>query len=96
MIFQNLPRKLPFLTKLQKIPVADAQFAGPHCFYRGAPLKVYNNETKRAIQNLAKLIDVKAATEIWDRAIVTKWEKSPVWFHGVGHYGKLWVQLKGI
>jgi aminoglycoside phosphotransferase (APT) family kinase protein len=71
-----------FLTQLQKIDTVNAPLAGRHCFYRGAPLEVYHAETKRAIHNLSKIIDAKFATEIWDKAVGTKWKKPPVWFHG--------------
>jgi aminoglycoside phosphotransferase (APT) family kinase protein len=71
-----------FLTQLQKIDTVNAPLAGQHCFYRGAPLEVYHAETKTAIHNLSEIIDLKFATEIWDKAVGTKWEKPSVWFHG--------------
>jgi aminoglycoside phosphotransferase (APT) family kinase protein len=71
-----------FLTQLQKIDTANAPLAGPHCFYRGAALEIYDAETKRAIQNLSEILDLKFAKEIWDKAVGTKWQKPSVWFHG--------------
>jgi aminoglycoside phosphotransferase (APT) family kinase protein len=71
-----------FLNELQKIDTSNAPLAGQHCFYRGAPLSVYDTETKRAIQNLSDTINAKLAIEIWDKAVMTKWERLPVWFHG--------------
>ncbi|MBK8981892.1 MAG: aminoglycoside phosphotransferase family protein [Ignavibacteria bacterium] len=74
-----------FLTQLHKVEISNAPPAGQHCFYRGAPLSVYDAETKRAIKNLANIfnfINFDLATEIWDNAAKTEWNKSPVWFHG--------------
>lgn len=71
-----------FLTQLYKVEASNAPLAGQHCFYRGAPLLTYDTETKRAIKNLANFIDSESATEIWNNAAKTVWDKSPVWFHG--------------
>jgi aminoglycoside phosphotransferase (APT) family kinase protein len=71
-----------FLTQLQKVNTENAPLAGQHSFYRGALLDIYHAETIKAIQNLSELIDVNLASEIWNKAVKTKWEKPPVWFHG--------------
>jgi aminoglycoside phosphotransferase (APT) family kinase protein len=71
-----------FLRRLQKAETSNAPHAGQHCFYRGAPLSVYDAETKRAIKSLVNIINVELATKIWSNAVKTEWNKSPVWFHG--------------
>lgn len=71
-----------FLTQLQQIDTSNAPLAGKHCFYRGAPLRIYHTETQQAIHKLSSIIDVGYAKEIWDKAVRTTWNKPPVWFHG--------------
>jgi aminoglycoside phosphotransferase (APT) family kinase protein len=81
-----------FLTQLQKIDTVNAPLAGRHCFYRGAPLEVYHAETKRAIHNLSEVLGL-IAKEIWDKAVGTRWEKPPVWFHGDMAKGNILVKI---
>jgi aminoglycoside phosphotransferase (APT) family kinase protein len=71
-----------FLAALQCIDPAGGPVPGPHCFFRGAPLSVYDVETRRAISLLNNEIDSAAATSIWDAALEAAWGGAPVWFHG--------------
>lgn len=71
-----------FLKELHKVDIAGAPIPGVHNFYRGANLKIYDKETRSAILNLKKLINADAALKLWEKALISKWEKSPVWIHG--------------
>lgn len=82
-----------FLTALQHIDATNGPPPGPHSFYRGAPLITYNNETRQAIAALEGKIDTNAATEIWEKAIATRWTHSSVWVHGDISIGNLLVQI---
>jgi aminoglycoside phosphotransferase (APT) family kinase protein len=78
-----------FLIALQTIDAAGGPPPGPHNFYRGGPLKIYDAETRRAIAALEGQIDVDAATEIWEAALAINWQRSPVWIHGDVSAGNL-------
>lgn len=71
-----------FLAALQHIDPADGPAAGSHSFFRGAPLAVYDAETRQAITILGDAIDAEAAQAVWETAIQAVWQGPPVWFHG--------------
>ncbi|WP_068469488.1 aminoglycoside phosphotransferase family protein [Candidatus Protochlamydia phocaeensis] len=92
----NLPefatRLAQFLFALQHIETMNAPLPGPHSFYRGGTLTIYDTETRRAIDILKKQIDSHAATAVWEAALATEWKGSPVWVHGDISMGNLLVQ----
>ncbi|MFM7187048.1 MAG: aminoglycoside phosphotransferase family protein [Armatimonadota bacterium] len=71
-----------FLRELQAISISGAPRPGPHCFYRGAHLDVYDAETRQALDALADSVDVDAASAVWNRALESPYQGKPVWFHG--------------
>jgi aminoglycoside phosphotransferase (APT) family kinase protein len=71
-----------FLVVLRGVDAADGPAPGPHNFFRGAPLGVYDADTQRALTELGDSIDRNAATEVWDAALGTNWSAAAVWFHG--------------
>jgi aminoglycoside phosphotransferase (APT) family kinase protein len=71
-----------FLTALQRVAVADGPPPGPHNFFRGGPLSVYDEETRRTIVALNGKIDTDAVTAVWEEALAATWRGSPVWVHG--------------
>src|ERR1700733_6093885 len=81
-----------FLIVLQHIDPTYGPPSGPHSFYRGGPLSIYDAEIREAIVTLKDRIDTNAATEIWEMALGTTWHKSPVWVHGDISAGNLLVQ----
>ena len=81
-----------FLIALQKIDSAGGPPPGPHNFFRGGPLSVYDAETRNALTALEGEIDVAAATEVWDAALNATWHGSPVWVHGDVAAGNLLVR----
>ncbi len=54
-----------FLGALYRINPAGGPAAGPHNFYRGGPLTVYDTETRAAIAALDDEIDTDAVTVVW-------------------------------
>jgi aminoglycoside phosphotransferase (APT) family kinase protein len=68
-----------FLVALRAVDPTDGPLAGPHSFWRGGPLQVYDAETRHAI---AALPDGSRATAIWAEALSATWTGRPVWFHG--------------
>lgn len=81
-----------FLVALRRIDPLDGPLAGPHSFYRGGLLAIYDAETRQALDILKDKIDVNTATEVWDVALATKWPGSPVWVHGDISTGNLLVE----
>lgn len=80
-----------FLKALQKIDSTGGPMAGPQNFYRGGSLKIYDQETREAIKKLDPAMDSKRITEIWNRALDSEWNQSPVWIHGDIAVGNLLV-----
>ena len=81
-----------FLTALQRIDPTGGPPAGPHSFYRGGPLTVYDAETRQAIQALEGHIDADRASAVWEAALNATWHGPPVWVHGDVAAGNLLVK----
>lgn len=71
-----------FLAALQRIEAHDGPPAGPHSFYRGGPLSVYDAETRGALADLEGKINTRTVAEVWEAALATRWQGAPVWVHG--------------
>ena len=78
-----------FLTALYRIDPAGGPPPGPHNFFRGGPLAVYDGETQQALGALRGHIDVVLAAEVWQAALRATWPGRPVWFHGDAQPGNL-------
>jgi aminoglycoside phosphotransferase (APT) family kinase protein len=81
-----------FLVALQEIDAAGGPPPGPHNFYRGAPLDIYDAETRQALVALDGLIDTDTARAVWETALQTTWQRAPVWFQGDVAVGNLLVK----
>jgi aminoglycoside phosphotransferase (APT) family kinase protein len=84
-----------FLLALQRIDPMDGPLPGPHSFYRGGDLKIYDAEVRQALAILKDKkdkIDVKIAMEVWETALATFWSGPLVWVHGDVSVGNLLVQ----
>jgi len=71
-----------FLISLRRIDATGGPLPGPHNFYRGGSLTVYDAETRRALSVLDGMIDTGAARAVWEAALAATWHGTPVWFHG--------------
>lgn len=71
-----------FLNELQMINPIDGPVPGPHNFYRGGFLQVYDYEVRLALFQLHDFINVEAARLVWGKALSSEWNKNPVWIHG--------------
>jgi aminoglycoside phosphotransferase (APT) family kinase protein len=71
-----------FILALQSVDATGGPLAGEHSFYRGASLEHYHDETIDALASLKERIDADLASEVWDGALATSWDRPPVWFHG--------------
>lgn len=80
-----------FLTALQSIDATNGPVAGAHSFYRGGALSIYDTETRQAIDTLKDRIDTDTATNVWETALASHWDKPQVWVHGDISTGNLLV-----
>lgn len=81
-----------FINALQQIDSSGGPPPGPHNFYRGASLSVYDEETRNAISALGNDIDTEVALAIWEDALESTWHGAPVWIHGDVHATNLLVK----
>jgi len=81
-----------FLVELQILDATQGPAPGAHNFQRGGSLSIYDQQTRRAIAALGREIDAARATEIWDEALATSWDRTPVWIHGDVAAGNLLLQ----
>lgn len=71
-----------FLTALYAIDASGGPDAGPHSFWRGGPLSIYEPEARQALEQLGPRIDAAACSQVLDAALATTWDRDPVWVHG--------------
>lgn len=71
-----------FLAALQAIDASNGPPAGAHNFHRGGDLRVYDGQSRRAMATLGAEIDGITAREIWETALASRWENTPVFVHG--------------
>jgi len=71
-----------FLRALQRIESYGGPKPGLHNFYRGGPLAIYDDETRKAIASLEGEIDCQAAIGVWEAGLAAAWTGLPVWIHG--------------
>jgi aminoglycoside phosphotransferase (APT) family kinase protein len=71
-----------FLGALHTIDGTGGPAPGPHNFFRGGPLRVYDPQTRASIELLAGELDVVAVSEVWDAALASRWDQPPVWVQG--------------
>ncbi|HLN17557.1 MAG TPA: aminoglycoside phosphotransferase family protein [Acidimicrobiales bacterium] len=71
-----------FLTALYSVDTTDGPASDLHCFFRGGPLSVWDEMTRRAISELGDEIDALGALATWEAAVAAAFDGSAVWFHG--------------
>lgn len=71
-----------FLEDLHRIDTGGGPLPGPHSFFRGGPLTVYDAATRRALSLGGGAFDRDGATEVWEAALKSQSDPSPVWLHG--------------
>ena len=84
-----------FLAALYRIDPAGGPPPGPHNFFRGGPLAVYDGETREALDALKGHIDTVLAAEVWQAALEAAWQGPPVWFHGKCSLTTCWLRTGG-
>ncbi|MFC9708735.1 aminoglycoside phosphotransferase family protein [Paenibacillus sp. NPDC056933] len=83
-----------FLKELEAIDARHGIPAGIQNFHRGGNLAVYDQDTRSVIESLSgsKQYDQKLLTEIWETALATRYQSTPLWLHGDVAVGNLLVQ----
>lgn len=82
-----------FLNELYTIDATNVPLvAGPHNFYRGDSTKVYDEQTRSALNQLRDVVDTDLATAVWEKSISSEWSKKSVWIHGDISAGNIIIQ----
>jgi len=81
-----------FLLALQKIDATKGPSPGIHNFYRGGALANYDEEFRQAMQRLENGMNITPIRSIWESALASQWQLSPVWVHGDISIGNLLVK----
>lgn len=81
-----------FLAALHRIETIGGPPAGEQNFYRGGRLAVYDEQAREALSALAGLIDTNAADRVWEAALASEWNGTPLWVHGDIASGNLLVR----
>jgi aminoglycoside phosphotransferase (APT) family kinase protein len=72
-----------FIAALQRIDASDGPPPGEHNSFRGVPLEARDAFTRSGIEALLGVIDVEAATAVWNEALAApSWHGEPLWHHG--------------
>ncbi|KZB80175.1 aminoglycoside phosphotransferase family protein [Amycolatopsis regifaucium] len=71
-----------FLAVLQSLDATDGPRPGKHNWFRGATLRTYDAQVRRALTALDGHIDVDLARELWETALDSPFDGVDRWFHG--------------
>jgi aminoglycoside phosphotransferase (APT) family kinase protein len=71
-----------FLAALQSVGTTGAPRPGKHNWFRGATVRTYDEQVRRALTKLAGHVDADLAREIWKAALDARWDGVERWFHG--------------
>lgn len=71
-----------FLNALGRIDAIGGPEPGKHNFFRGGPLATYEGEALEALDALGDEVPAEPVKRIWADAMVSSWDRDPVWFHG--------------
>lgn len=80
------------LKAMQGVETNGAPRAGPHNFFRGGPLSVYDEDVRDLLVRLNGRIDTGAADRLWQGALSSQWMTDPVWVHGDIAVGNLLIR----
>ena len=79
---------IAFIKALHKVDLPNGPASS-----RGGPLQNQDSEARKALKQLEGMIDVQAATALWETASKAPgWSKQPVWVHGDLSPGNLLIQ----
>ncbi|HCR36630.1 MAG TPA: aminoglycoside phosphotransferase [Opitutae bacterium] len=81
-----------FLLALQNCDTAGAPKGGAENFHRGGDLAIYDTETREMIAAMDDPAEAKVATNIWEQALDSRWDRPPVWVHGDIAVGNLLIK----
>lgn len=81
-----------FFRQFHVISTQDGPVAGTHNYFRGAELAVYEDDFQSNLKVCKNEIDIVLVKKIWEQAISTCWQTSPVWVHGDISPGNLLIE----
>ena len=81
-----------FLRALHTVDATAGPLPGEHNFFRGGELTVYDDDVRKSLCILGDTINNAVATNLWNKALTTTWQRKPVWVHGDVSPGNLLVE----
>ncbi|WP_410609253.1 aminoglycoside phosphotransferase family protein [Amycolatopsis sp. lyj-109] len=69
-----------FVAAVQHVDATDGPRPGKHNWFRGATLRTYDGQARRALTKLGGTTDGAAA--LWEAALTAPWDGVDRWFHG--------------
>jgi aminoglycoside phosphotransferase (APT) family kinase protein len=84
-----------FLAALYRVDPSGGPLPGTHNFFRGGSPAYYDAETRAALAALHGHIDTGLAEQVWEAALLARWDGPPVWFHGDAQPGNLLLDSAG-
>lgn len=81
-----------FLKELQAIKDVEGPAPGPHNWWRGESVRVYDQDARAQIKRLDGLVHTEKALHLWDQACATSWTQPPLWLHGDMAVGNILLQ----
>ena len=69
-----------FVAAVRNVDPADGSRPGKHNWFRGATLRTYDGQARRALTKLGGTVDGAAA--LWAAALTAPWDGVERWFHG--------------
>ncbi|MEV0732614.1 aminoglycoside phosphotransferase family protein [Polymorphospora sp. NPDC050346] len=80
-----------FVRALHDCDTTGGPVGGEHSFWRGASPAHYDEDTRRFLTALAGHVDTARAAAVWEAALASRFDGTPVWFHGDIAVGNLLV-----
>lgn len=71
-----------FVAALQRVDTTGGPRPGQHNWFRGGPLRTFDELAGHALTTLDGHVDVDLAREIWADALDARWDGVERWFHG--------------
>ena len=84
-----------FLSALHAVDPTGGPPPGIHNWFRGGPLRTYDANTGRALDDLADHVDVNLVRRVWSEALSAPWDGVDRWFHGDVAEGNLLLDDAG-
>lgn len=70
------------LRALRTTPIGPGPAPGMHNFHRGGDVRIYDQDLRKALDQLGASVDRNTILKVWTAACHSQWTAAPVWVHG--------------